>query len=357
MTSLPSPDLFVGSASLLGEKSGAQPDLAACQALVSRFGHQSSAYFNLQSGVRRFGARGLGFLSYRPVKCLGRVFNFVFANPVCEPRMRRWLLRAFLNSVPGRHLFVGVDAEVAADLASLGFHLNEFGTEYSLPLAEFSLAGKAKKQLRHAANLHHRAPVSVLEQPWQDVDGAAVKALSEAWRQHKAVGSRELRLLTRPPVYGDEWGVRKFYAYDGDGRLLGFVFFDPFFEQGQVTGYTANILRQDLERAPTGLLDYIILTAMQVFQQEGVSRLSLGIAPLHGVEAMAGERRLVRHIAQLLYQHGNQFYAFKALSYHKTRFRGEETKWYLATDRSSCFSIAVSALLGTQVLTLPWARA
>src|SRR5690554_7268646 len=41
---------------------------------------------------------------------------------------------------------------------------------------------------------------------------------------------------------GDEWGVRKFYAYI-DGQLAGYVFFDPWFHDGRIGGYCANILR------------------------------------------------------------------------------------------------------------------
>ena len=44
------------------------------------------------------------------------------------------------------------------------------------------------------------------------------------------------------PTFENEWAVRKFYCYKGD-ELLGFVFFDPFFENGKTIGYTANILR------------------------------------------------------------------------------------------------------------------
>lgn len=349
MTSLPSPELFSGSASLLSYQSRWQPGQAARQDLLRRFGNQSSSYFNLQDGVERFGARGVGFIAYRPVRCLGTTYNFVFANPVCEPGMRRWLLNSFLETVPGRHLFLGIDEKVAMELQSLGMRLNEFGTEFSVPLEDFSVAGKSKKQLRHAYNLDKREPIEVREQTWDQVDADEVREISEGWRQHKTVSSRELRLLTRPPVFGDEWGVRKFYAYK-NGKMLGYVFFDPFFEDGKVVGYTANILRQNMDEAPTGLLDHIILNAIDRFREEGIRELSLGISPLHDVQAMPGDRKMIRWICQFLYEHGNSFYAFKALSYHKTRYRGNARKWYIATDSSSSLNIALSALKGTQLL-------
>src|SRR5690606_39737216 len=112
-------------------------------------------------------------------------------------------------------------------------------------------------------------------QPWEPIDAAEVRGLSDAWRSQKAVSGRELRLLTRPPVFSEEWGVRKFYCYQ-DQRLIGYVFFDPFFREGQLIGYTANILRTWPGIRPSGVLDHILLEAIKQFQSEGVSNLSLG---------------------------------------------------------------------------------
>ncbi|MDX5298710.1 MAG: DUF2156 domain-containing protein, partial [Gammaproteobacteria bacterium] len=235
-------------------------------------------------------------------------------------------------------------------LRAIGFHINEMGTEFSVRIADFNVEGKHKKQLRHAANLGKRCQVSVQELRWHEVDQRAVLDISEQWRQHKAVSSHELRLLTRPPVYNEEWAVRKFYAFDASGKILGYVFFDPFFRDGKVIGYTANILRQCMDEVPAGLLDFIVLEAMERFRHEGVEWLSLGISPLHNVQAVPGDRPGIRAVCKMLYEKGNKFYAFKALAYHKSRYRGEESKWYLATDDISVVKVAWTMLRGTGVL-------
>ncbi|MDX1588008.1 MAG: DUF2156 domain-containing protein [Oleiphilaceae bacterium] len=335
--------------------SASAPDLSSCQQFLTLYGSQSSAYFTLQQKALRFAVPGLGFVAYQPVQWPGLRFNVVFANPICDPRTRPWLMRAFLQQVPGRHLFMGIDQDVAEELRTMGLRINQFGTEFSIDSREFSVRGKDKKQIRHAANLGRRMPVRVLEQPWEAVDGDAVQGISRRWCRHKAVANRELSLLTRPPVMGDEWRVRKFYGYV-DGKLMGYVFFDPYFRDNRVIGYTANILRQDPEQAPAGLLDCIVLQAMAQFHREGVHELSLGIAPLYNIHPLPGDRWLLRRLGQLLYRHGNRFYAFQALSYHKTRYRGREKRWYIATDDSSALSILWSVLQGTGVLQLPWSK-
>ena len=343
---------------LLGLLAGSGPpdrrhlSTAQCEHLIQRYGRQSSAYFSLQSDVHRFGAPGLGFIAYAPVQTFfGRV-NMVFANPICKTNARPWLLRECVRRVPGTFVFSGIDASTADDLQSLGYRINEMGTEFRVRIPEFSVRGKQKKQLRHAANLGDRHNLEVREQTTDDVDLEQLGRVFESWRQHKSVDGHELRLLTRPPVLDDEWGVRKFYAYRG-GQLLGCVFFDPFFEQGRVLGYTANILRQDPVNSPSGLLDYIILSAIERFRAEGIEYLSLGISPLHNVRARPGDSPTIRRTCQMLYKHGNNLYAFKALAYHKTRYRGEETPLYLATCQTPAIKVAWSMLRGTGIVGQP----
>ncbi|MCK0164406.1 DUF2156 domain-containing protein [Marinobacter sp. S6332] len=344
MAHAPSPDAGIRYREHLAQGSS--------QELMKRYGRQSSAYFTLQSGAERFGIEGVGFVAYAPVRTLlGRV-NVVFANPVCADQSRRGLLREFLNNVPGRALFVGIDGGAAEDLRALGHTINEMGTEFSFRIPSFSVAGKNKKQLRHAANLGKRQNLTVIEQTEDEADLTSALRISEAWRRNKVVKQRELRLLTRPPEFGDEWGVRKFYCYQ-EGRLLGYVFFDPFFQDGKVIGYTANVLRQDTGNSPSGLLDYIILEAMKVFETEGVEQISLGISPVYNVQPCPGDSKLVRSVCRLLYEKGNRFYAFKALSYHKSRYRANETKWFMAYKDTPVLTMLWTVLRGTGILGRP----
>ena len=79
-----------------------------------------------------------------------------------------------------------------------------------------------KKQLRHASNFGKRTLVRCWK-PWADVDSQQVLVISDQWRSQKAGKQQELKWVTRPPVFKDEWQVRKFYCLQED-RVLGFVF-------------------------------------------------------------------------------------------------------------------------------------
>jgi len=331
------------------DDSPARCDGRVSERFLRAYGRQSSSYFALQPACAHYHDAVRGVVPYVPVSLLGARVNVVPTRPLAAHRDLHDLLAGFEREVPGRSLYVGVDAALAQALATRGYDATMMGTEFAVDLADFSVRGKAMKQLRHARNLDRRCNVHVAEQAGIDVDWPQVAAISRAWRQHKAVKQRELGLLTRPPVFDDEWGVRKFYAWV-DGQLAGYVFFDPYFRNGRLHGYCANILRAAPVMNRLGVLDHVVLRAMETFRDEGVAEVSLGIAPLHGVRPYPGDRTGLRRMQQALYQHGNRLYAFRALAYHKSRYRGRETPWFVCARELSSLRIVGTLLKGTGLI-------
>ncbi len=325
-----------------------QPISVQREALV-QFGRQSSAYFIFQPDVRCFKGRDGGLLHYgRQRTPLGPV-NLIFTNPLTSGAQMPHLIEEFECGQSCPNVYLAVDQCVADVLRGRAYHVNQIGAEHKLDLTSFTVQGKAKKQLRHASHFGQRQGGEVRELPWNQVNANEVVAVSRRWLENKSVKQRELRYVTRPPVFDEEWGVRKFYCYQG-GRLLGFIFFDPYFEQGALRGYCANILRALPEKSANGVLDFIMLAAIEVFQAEGVQELSLGVAPLQNIEAEPGERASIRLISRLLFEYGNSVYAFKGLAYHKTRYRPQLTPWYLCSKDISLLRLYWSMLSGLRVV-------
>ena len=230
--------------------------------VVQKYGSQSSAHFLFQEDVNYFGQPSeavIGFVRYQGL--FGHI-NIVFANPVCSPGRLGALINRYLEQQQVPTLFLGVDKTVAALLVQQGYSTNQIGIESYIDLNTFDTVGKHKKQLRHASNFGARHQSSAVELSWKDVDAEQVMGLSREWRARKGVSQRELKLLTRPPVFEDEPLVRKFYCFQGE-KLLGFVFFEPYFNNGKVIGYCANIIRSLPDSEYSGVSDYIILGSDQ----------------------------------------------------------------------------------------------
>ncbi|MFT6904404.1 MAG: lysylphosphatidylglycerol synthetase-like protein (DUF2156 family) [Oleiphilaceae bacterium] len=316
--------------------------------LVRQYGYQSSSYFSLQQGVDHIGIAGFGFVAFYPQRILGTTFNIAFTNPVCAPENIPRLVELLECITGNKTIFMAVDKQCTEQLISMNYSCNDMGLEYHLPIADYQIKGKQMKYLRWAANLGKRGFV-VKEQKWNEVDAEQVKHISTLWRHTKAVKDKELRLITRPPEFRDAWEVRKFFCYY-EGEMVGFVFFDPFFKNGKLMGYTANILRGIKDIHPNGFLDFTLLEAMQVFKEEGVPVLSLGISPLHEIAHHPKEIKWVRMLQKLMYRYGSSFYAFQQLAYHKTRYRAESTMWFQCVPpNSSAIKAAAAVLLAINV--------
>lgn len=295
---------------------------------LTQFGWQSNAYFNLQDGVDYFDVPNVGFIAFHRQRRLRGEVPIVFTRPVCAPWNLERLLRFFLDRHGERVIFVCIDEEVAAILRQFGFTTNVVSTEFDIPVQGFELKGQKMRYLRQAQNRCEKV-IDVRELTCSQTDRNEVMALSNAWLRSKAVKNRELRLTTRPPEYVDRWGVRRFYAFK-EGELVGFVFFDPFFRDGRVIGYMANVLRSKPGLRPHGVLDYVILKAVEKFRAEGLEVFSLGQSPLHGIVPCKGESKFLRRCGALAYEKGGFLYASKDLATHKALYRAKEEKAYLA---------------------------
>ncbi|TNC79816.1 MAG: hypothetical protein C9356_17300 [Oleiphilus sp.] len=309
---------------------------------------QSSAYFVFQEGVECFQGRHGRVHFARQSTPFGPI-NFVMTDPLCAAQDMAELLEEFDRAQSCPNIYVAVTQVVADAVAKRGYSVNQVGVENSFRLDTFSLRGKKKKQLRHASHFGERTGCVVRELPWSDVDAQQVENISLDWIHSKVISNREIRYSTRPAVFGDEWLVRKFYCMH-EGRVVAYVFFDPYFESGKLKGYCANILRGRQEKCWNGALDFTVLEAVHKFREEGVPRVSLGVSPFHNIQPVTHEKKIVRWISQWFYEHGNRFYAFKNLAYHKTRYRADETPWFLCMKDVSLLRAYWGLLFGLKAL-------
>src|SRR5262249_20515873 len=144
--------------------------------------------------------------------------------------------------------------------------------------------GKDSAELRRAYNRMQRGGYQIREMKGSEIDWAQVRGVSEDWMKNHVNGRRrEMSFINRPIVFGEEDGVRRFFLLDPAGKIVGFVFFDPIYENGRLVGYLSNAKRYD-SSAPDGVDFAIARVAIEQFQREGVERLSLGIAPLHNMQ-------------------------------------------------------------------------
>ena len=231
---------------------------------LRRFGSHALAFSALQKGMAHFTIQGKGYIPYATLDS-DPTLVYVLSNPICAREDYAHITAKFLDHFP-RAAFIQVTEEYAEVLDALGFYVNELGYETEISLKDFSFSGRIKEDLRRG--LKRASSIGMVVEEISDIAdhniAGELNQVSMDWMSTKKVSARELWFVARPAVYVKEAGVRKFVARL-NGRVEGFVFFDPMYSEGRVYGYHLDILRARRDAHPS-TRRLIIKRALEIFK-------------------------------------------------------------------------------------------
>ncbi|HNY66196.1 MAG TPA: DUF2156 domain-containing protein [Deltaproteobacteria bacterium] len=289
---------------------------------LKKYGNHCMSFSHFQDEMHYFDISGIGYIAYR--KKWGR--RFVLADPVCHENDREYLLGEFMKDRIGT-TFVQISEPVAELIhEKFGLYSSQFGIETIVDLKTWDLKGKKKQVLRTAINKARKDGIRIVE---LEESSEFDDALSRKWMRTRKVKRKEVVFLIRNKDQKYQEGTRRFYAFMGD-EALGFIHFDPVYENGKLIGYVPNISRfsPDFKQ---GIFYPLMVHAMETFKNEGVPYLYLGISPLVVDEKdKPCESKLFKFFVRQFYKFGNYFYSFKGLHFTKSRFQGREVKTFCA---------------------------
>jgi alpha-beta hydrolase superfamily lysophospholipase len=304
-------------------------------AFLKQHGREALAYATLQEGMEYFIAP-TGYIAYTTVQhpvLAPKPRRITLSDPVCAPEDLPALIRSFLADNP-RATF-GVISEACAEvLRGMGFKINCIGYEPMLPIQTYQTKGNWKEldMIKRARNEARREGIVIREEQPATLNRQEMAAISAKWIGSKCINDREIWLYARRPIFDHEEGVRKFVAYDRDGKVAGFVFYDPMYRDGQVYGYSANIVRCDEQRFGR-LATAVHMAAMESFKAEGKEVLNLLLAPFVKLDSgKYNDDYGAKLFFALSARFGNNIYNFKGLSFHKSKYRGTEKSLYIASN-------------------------
>lgn len=301
---------------------------------IIQYGTNSVSYSALQSNLRYWHKRDVGFAPYGSYSG----YNFVLGRPLCPDDHLVEFLELFIKDL-NNPAFVQIGEAVAQVLHdSFGYKVTQMGIEHFLNIQNYFLEndpqkGRLRASLRRGLK---KAKVYELTQAqlmnWFGIFPKDLEHLSSDWLARKTF-KKPLSFLIRKPIYEDEPFVRKFYSIDAYNNLQGFIFFSPIFKEGRVTGYCTDIMRASA-KAPYGHVAYMILQAINKFKKEGKDFLSLGLSPeINNAKASMRHDKLTHHSLKFLYKYGNNLFNFKGIYRYKKQFRGITKPSYIATRR------------------------
>ena len=285
-----------------------RPELAAVAGILARRAENPSAFLALNDETCHFTVDGIdGVIAYR---FAGRRTVVQFGGAFADPADQAPLLAAFLDFARARRRKVAAvqlmrqDAEL---YATHGFTVNQLGADYARELSGFSLRGKKHMQLRNKVSRARRAGVSVVE---ADIDqlGPQLDEIDRIWLRSKGRHVKELKLMVGQRGGPAQPSRRLFAALDEAGMVLAYVSFSPVY--GARSGWLHDLSRRRPD-APPGVLELIVVTAIETFLAEQASHLHFGFTPFTSLSPeheVTGASRVAARILQFLAKHGSAIY-------------------------------------------------
>lgn len=328
----PRPTVIEGAAA---RTLGRQAKWELLSPFLKQHGWQALAYATLQEGMEYF-IDEAGFIAYTTVQhpvLARRPKRIVLSDPVCAQEDLPKIIRNFLAA--DRRAVFGVISEQCAEvLRPMGFKVNCLGYEPVIPVQTYNTQGNWKELdlIKRARNEARREGITIREEESAALKKEDLAAISAKWISGKKINDREIWIYARRPVFDHEEDVRKFVAYDKEGRVAGFVFYDPMYRDGKVFGYSANIVRCDEQRFGR-LATAVHMAAVEKFKAEGKEVLNLLMAPFVKLDlGKYNDDLFTKWFLQLSARFGSEIYNFRGLSFHKSKYRGVETPVYYASN-------------------------
>ena len=285
------------------------------------------AHFHLLDDKHHlFSADGEAFLGYKVVGSVAIVLGEPVGDPgACQQVVGLFLERCRLNGwLPAFHQ---VTPAGVALLTELGLKALKIGEEAVIDVTSFSLQGSHFKSLRSKTGKLEREgwTVEELHGPTEPQVLARLRQISDAWLD--SGGHRE-RTFTLGRF--DERSLRDttvLVALDPERMIQAFVTLVPTYKS-----LDGNF---DLMRRPpdahNSVMDLLFVRMIARFRAEGRHGLSLGLAPLSGIDGSSMTDRALR----VIYERGGNAFNFRGLRAFKEKWRPDWEPRYLVYRHDS----------------------
>jgi phosphatidylglycerol lysyltransferase len=236
-----------------------------------------------------------------------------------------WRFREMCDRNGGWTVFYEVEPQSLHLYLDLGLTLLKLGEEARVPLEFFSLAGSARKGLRHTSGKLERegCMFEVITAESVALLLTELKQISDAWLSEKSTSEKGFSLGFFKNDY-----LKLFPA--GIVRMNGrVVAFANIWLGAEKEELSIDLMRY-LPEAPHGVMEYLFIQLMLWGKQEGYRWFNLGVAPLSGLE----DRALApvwNRLGAFIFRHGEHFYNFQGLRQYKDKFDPAWKPKYLAS--------------------------
>lgn len=225
-----------------------------------------------------------------------------------------WRLREISDHHGGQTVFYQVCGERLSLYVDLGLAALKIGEEARVPLADFSLEGPQRADLRQSHRRAQRDGASFEVVAPQDLPALLpmLKRISDSWLSSKSTGEKRFSVGAFTPDYVRQFPVALVRA---QGQPAAFA---NLWTTGTRAELSVDLMRFGPD-APRGAMDYLFIELMLWGRAQGYRWFNLGMAPLSGLEAHPLAPAWHR-VGNFIFRHGEHFYNFEGLRRYKAKF-------------------------------------
>ena len=254
-----------------------------------------------------------------------------------------WAFAELADSYGGSPVFYSVGEGLLADLATLGLTIRKVGETAAVRIANFTLEGKARQNLRTAVNRAEREGATFAVLPPGSASSMAdeLKRVSDAWLARHNGSEKAFSLGRFDPAYLDLTPLavvrQAIPDIPGPGPIIAFANLLP--GNGERREVAIDLMRHTPD-APPGIMDYMFIRAIQWAGAQGFDDFDLGLAPLAGLE----DRRLAPVFARMgavVFEEGGALYGFQGLRAYKSKFAPDWRARFIAAPASTPLALAL----------------
>ena len=252
------------------------PESALAERIAARYGRTAQDYFKHRPDKSYyFSADCQSFLGYR----VAGNYALALGDPVGPDEDRAATIGGFIQFCQKRGWRVGFHQVGAAQLPiyrTLGFRQVKVGDDAIVHLAQFTLAGSARKEFRNTVNRLDRLSYRVerFDPPLPSPLMQDLERISDGWLEVPGHRERQFSLGRFDRAYLETTPI--YVVFDASHQAVAFLNLVPSYDPQLAT---VDLMRRSQHQV-NGLMDYLFAKVFLDLQKRGFERFSLGMAPL-----------------------------------------------------------------------------
>jgi phosphatidylglycerol lysyltransferase len=235
-----------------------------------------------------------------------------------------WRFRELADAHAARPGFYAIGPDLLPDMVELGFVIQKTGESATVPLADFSIAGRKREVLRRnwRKAAEGGAAFEVLETGAAYAVMDELRQVSKAWLSHHAGGEKGFSMGGFLERYVAEFPVALVRM---EGRIVAFA---NLWTTPDRSTFSMDLMRYSKD-APKNVMDYLFVELLAWGRDQGFCAFEFGMAPLAGLQ----DRPLapiMSRLGRMMFERGEDIYNFQGVRRYKDKYDPQWRPRYIA---------------------------